>query len=412
MLNIAIIGGGAAGFFAAIEAKRQAHEATVTIFERAKKVLAKVEVSGGGRCNLTNSFAAVTDLKNVYPRGHRLMKRLFNTFDYQDAYQWFELRGVPLVVQEDDCVFPVSQRSQSIVRCLVREAQTLGVQVLTSHAVEAILPQPDSRLALHFKGHSPQYFHCVLVATGGSPRIEGLKYLADIGHRIVPPVPSLFTFNLSDKAFKHMMGTVISPVTASISGTKFRAEGALLITHWGASGPVILKLSSLAARYIHEQHYHFPLAMNWIHESNAARVEEQMTALAAQNGKRKLATVRPYGLTGRVWEHLLQRAGMPTDKRWSEIGRKGLHQLIEVLTNDVYDVSGRGSFREEFVTCGGIDLADVNPRSLESKVCPHLFFAGEVLDIDAVTGGFNLQAAWTTGFVAGRSMTETFTKDT
>lgn len=408
-LHIAIVGGGAAGFFAAITAKRQNPNAMVTIFEKLSKVLAKVEITGGGRCNLTNSFADIANESQAYPRGHQLMKRLFRHFDHRDAYQWFEANGVPLVTQDDQCVFPQSQDAMSVVNCLTRTALSLGIKIKTRHTLTRIERQEDGRLQLVFHTGDTTYatlFDRVAITTGGSPRPEGLRHLANLGHDIAHPIPSLFTFNIADKKFRQLMGTVVDPVTVSMPTTKWRATGALLITHWGMSGPAILKLSSHAARHLHDNAYQHAMAVNWINETNRSTVEAQLHALIAKNPQKQLSSIRPYNLPSRLWTYLIEKTGYTIDKRWGELGKKGCNQLIETLTNDHYDISGKGTFKEEFVTCGGIALSNVNPQTLESKVCPHLFFAGEVLDIDAITGGFNLQAAWTTGYVVGQHIAE------
>ena len=402
MQNIAIIGGGAAGFFAAISAKTTQPDATVTVFEKAGHVLAKVGVSGGGRCNLTNSFADITDLKQAYPRGDKLLKRLFKRFDYSDAYQWFEAHGVRLVTQDDNCVFPRSQDSQTVIDCLTHTAQRLGVTVCLHHSLTGIAKQAQGKTEVHFKDKPLRTFDKVIITTGGSPRATGLQYLADLGHKIETPVPSLFTFNISEKAFCNQMGTVVERVLLSIPATKFRSEGALLVTHWGMSGPATLKLSSYAARHLAENNYQSAVAVNWVYETNTQLVEQNLVAIATESPKKQMANIRPYDLPTRLWEYLLHRSDIEKEKRWGELGKKALHKLVETLTNDVHLISGKGSFRDEFVTCGGVSLKSINPNTLESKVCKGLFFAGEVLDIDAITGGFNLQAAWTTGYVAGQ----------
>ena len=402
MRNIAIIGGGAAGHFAAIAAKKAEPESVVTIFEKSGRVLVKVGVSGGGRCNLTNSFNDISDLKQAYPRGEKLLKRLFKTFDYKDAFQWFEQHGVVLVTQEDECVFPRSQSSQSVIDCLTHTASKLGVVTNLHHVLTKIQKMDNNRLELHFKDKAPRQFDKVIITTGGSPRIGGLQYLADLGHKIEQPVPSLFTFNIREKAFCNLMGAVVTPVQLSIPSTKFRSQGALLITHWGMSGPATLRLSSYAARHLTEQNYQSPVAINWVNETNAQLVEQNVMDLALRNQKKQVANVRPYDLPSRVWSYLLERSNIEKEKRWGEVGRKMMNKLVETLTNDVHQIAGKGTFRDEFVTCGGVSLKSINPNTLESKVCSGLYFAGEVLDIDAITGGFNLQAAWTTGFVAGQ----------
>ena len=403
-LHIAVVGGGAAGFFAAIAAKQTNSKARVTIFERGQKVLAKVLITGGGRCNLTNSFAQITDLKQAYPRGDKMMKRLFNVFSHKDTWQWFEQRGVKLVKQDDECVFPVSQSAQSVVDALTHEAHKLGVEVRTGYAVEAVKQMGNGDLQLLFKVQKPVTVQRAAITTGGSPQANALQYLANLGHNIVQPVPSLFTFNIADATFKALMGTVVEGVTVSLVGTKHKATGPLLVTHWGASGPAILKLSSYGARYVHDCGYQFPIAVNWIGLTNSALVAEHLQGIVDSNPRKLLTSVHPFGLPTRMWQYILEKTALGADKRWDELGKKGLNKLVESLTNDQYKVTGKGAFREEFVTCGGVSLSDINLNTMESKVCKNLYFAGEVLDVDAITGGFNLQAAWTTGYVAGKAM--------
>lgn len=403
-LHIAVVGGGAAGFFAAIAAKQTNPEARVTIFERGQKVLAKVLITGGGRCNLTNSFAQITDLKQAYPRGDKMMKRLFNVFSHKDTCQWFEQRGVKLVKQDDECVFPVSQSAQSVVDALTHEAHKLGVEVRTGYAVEAVKQMGNGDLQLLFKVQKPLTVQRAAITTGGSPQTNALQYLANLGHNIVQPLPSLFTFNIADATFKALMGTVVEGVTVSLVGTKHKATGPLLVTHWGASGPAILKLSSYGARYVHDCGYQFPIAVNWIGLTNSALVAEHLQGIVDSNPRKLLTSVHPFGLPTRMWQYILKKTALGADKRWDELGKKGLNKLVESLTNDQYKVTGKGAFREEFVTCGGVSLSDINLNTMESKVCKNLYFAGEVLDVDAITGGFNLQAAWTTGYVAGKAM--------
>jgi len=402
-MDIAIIGGGAAGFMAAIVARRTNPASKVTIFERAQKVLAKVEITGGGRCNVTNSFAAITDMKQAYPRGHKLMKRLMKTFSHEDTYRWFEQHGVPLVTQEDECVFPKAQDSHAIINCLVRQANELGVTICCRHRLVNIHKMEDGRLKLEFENGSHRVFHRTIITTGGSPNGRGLQYLAQLGHDIEPPVPSLFTFNIKDRAFCDLMGTVVDPVVTTIPGTKLRAKGPLLVTHWGVSGPAVLKLSSYAARLLAENDYKAPLAISWTGELTRQEVESCLLKFQAANPRKQVANLHPFGLPSRLWLYILSKLDIDAVKPWAEIGRKTLNRMIETLVNDQYTIAGKGAFREEFVTCGGVSLSSINSKTLESKVCPNLFFAGEVLDIDAITGGFNLQAAWTTGFIAGKS---------
>lgn len=381
-MHTAIIGGGAAGFFAAIRLKERLPQMEVTILEKHQRVLRKVEVSGGGRCNCTNSFAEVSDLKQVYPRGARLLKGLFRKFSPQDAYRWFESHGVPLVTQNDQCVFPAAQDSHAIINCFLRQCQHYGIHVRTGiDGFSEALPQ----------GH-PAYDY-VIVTTGGMSRAMCTHFP---GHEIIPPLPSLFTFNIHDRNLTSLMGTVIE-ATASIPGTKLRSHGPLLITHWGMSGPAIIKLSSHAARLLAENNYCLPLAINWSGNCNADELRSLIQEHASQSTNRLVCNARPLGLPSRLWEYLTRRAGIePGERHWGELGSRQYNRLIETLTNDQYTIAGRCPFKEEFVTCGGISLSSVNRNTLESYHTPHLYFAGEVLDIDGVTGGFNLQAAWTT----------------
>ena len=384
-MKTAIVGGGAAGFFLAINLKEMCPQMYVTIFEKSKKVLAKVEVSGGGRCNCTNSFDAVTDLLQVYPRGHRLLKRLFNTFDYRDAYQWFETHGVRLVTQDDNCVFPMSQDSHTIINQFLAEARRHGIEVRTQCKIESLEQLAD-------------YDFKVITTGGGTASMAGVP--------IVDAVPSLFTFSIADEALRALMGTVVEDATASIPGTKFRSSGPLLITHWGMSGPAILKLSSYAARDLHDHNYQMPLSVNWT-SLKEHDIQQELRSIIAQHPQKQIATIRPFGLPSRLWDYLVAKTlGQRAQNRWQNLNQKELNRLTNALCNDQYQIAGRSAFKDEFVTCGGIDLASVNPNTLESKNLPSVFFTGEVLDIDGVTGGFNFQAAWTTAYTVACAISQ------
>lgn len=384
-MKTAIIGGGAAGFFLAIQLKEMRPEMEVTIFEKSKRVLAKVEISGGGRCNCTNSFAEVKDLSEVYPRGHRLMKRLMKGFSQKDAYEWFEHHGVRLTTQEDQCVFPMSQDSHTIINCFLAETRRYGIEVLTETKIDSL----DQLSGYDF----------IAVTTGGSPKAEGLRWLGDMGHELESPVPSLFTFQIADKALHALMGTVVEDVVTMIPGTKLRAQGPLLITHWGMSGPAILKLSSYGARLLADQQYHAPLTVNWTNRRDI-EVLTMLDEIIIRSPQKQLKTIAPCGLPSRFWSYLAEKClGERSDGRWGSLNKKELNRLANLLSGgDSYQIAGRASFKDEFVTCGGIALSSVNPSTLESRHVPHLFFAGEVLDIDGITGGFNFQAAWTTAY--------------
>ena len=394
----AVIGGGAAGFFLAINLKEMCPEMEVTIFEKSKRVLAKVEVSGGGRCNCTNSFAAVSDLSQVYPRGHRLMKRLFKTFDYRDAYDWFERHGVRLTTQPDECVFPMSQDSHTIINCFLAEARRHHVEIVTGQKITSL--------------NDLAHFDFIAVTTGGMPKSgEFLIPQSDDTSgdpAVISPVPSLFTFSIDDAALRALMGTVVDDATVMIPGTGFKASGPLLVTHWGMSGPAILRLSSYAARELHDHHYQMPLAVNWTSRKDPDILQELQTIIS-RHPQKQIATIRPFDLPSRLWAYLAEKTlGERARNRWQNLNKKELNRLVNALCNDSYQIAGRAAFKDEFVTCGGISLSAVNPHTLESKTLPNVFFAGEVLDIDGVTGGFNFQAAWTTAYTVAKSLCDRF----
>lgn len=402
-MKTAIIGGGAAGFFAAITAKERFPDSDVTIFEKSQQLLSKVKISGGGRCNLTNGCESIEELCKAYPRGGRELKKLFGLFNNHHTIDWFESRGVPLVIQEDNCVFPRSQNSQSIIDCLISQTGRLNIQIKTGSGVRS-LKRCDSCIEIDFtdEKRAALQFDKVIVTTGGSPKREGLRWLEECGHKISEPVPSLFSFNIPADPVRSLMGVVVENVVASLPGTKLKADGPLLITHWGMSGPAILKLSSYGARILKERDYNFKIGINWVNETNNDIVSAEINRMAINHSGKMVTSVRPFSLPVRLWIFLVERCGFSSDKRWAEIGKKGINRIVNALTNDEYSVKGKATFREEFVTCGGVSLDSVNMNTMESKLIPNLYFAGEVLDIDAITGGYNLQAAWTTGYVAGR----------
>ena len=387
-MRTAVVGGGAAGFFLAIQLKEICPTMEITIFERSQYVLRKVKVSGGGRCNCTNTFADVKDLSSVYPRGHRLMKRLMKGFDQNDAQIWFENHGVLLTAQEDQCIFPAAQDSQVIIDCFIRHSHKLGVEIIRGERINSL-----EQLA---------GFDFIALATGGQPRATSLEWLAESGHEIVAPVPSLFTFNINDSELHKLMGTVVENATVFLPGTKFRTNGPLLITHWGMSGPAILKLSSYAARHLAECNYHTTLAINWA-SRNEGEVRSTLLELFAGQPNKQLTTLRPFGLPARLWNFVISRT-TDTTTICGKISAKTLNRIVAQITADTYTITGRAAFKEEFVTCGGVALTSVNSSTLESKHIPHLYFCGELLDIDGITGGFNFQAAWTTATTVARAI--------
>ncbi len=414
MKRIAVIGAGAAGCFCTAELRRLRPEFRVDVYEAGPKPLAKVAITGGGRCNLTNSFDGIRSLAEAYPRGDRLMKRLLKQFSQEDTWRWFESAGVPLVLQEDHCVFPQSQDAMDIVRALLRRMEGANLMLRTPvHRIETpdqvggdgnVMSVPGDRNVMPGStGHllvDGEPYDAVVVTTGGAPK--GLPMLEGLGLEWVPTVPSLFTFTIPDEGLRNLMGLVVD-ASVAIPGTAFKADGPLLITDWGLSGPAVLKLSSYAARHLHEVGYQAPLSVNWL-ARNEAETREILQETAAGNPRKHVSNTPVAELQARLWNHLIARAGLRPDIRWAELGSKGLNRLVSTLTQDSYTIAGKTKFREEFVTCGGVALTNLEPSTLEFKRHPGLYFAGEVLDIDAITGGFNLQAAWTTGAAVARSI--------
>ena len=398
MQDIVVIGAGAAGCFCAAELARLRPDLRVSVFEAAARPMMKLAVTGGGRCNITNSFEGVASLADVYPRGDKLMKRLLHSFGPEDCLRWFEDLGVRFVTQPDGCVFPASQDAMQIVRTLERAMRDGGVRLFCRRKVTAV----DSDLTVHFtdsdsKADGTVHPDAVVLTTGGATA----RLLAGTGIELVPDVPSLFTLKLADEGLRSLMGTVVDNVTLGLTGTRFRSHGTLLLTDWGVSGPATLRLSSYAARHLAESQYRGTLLVNWM-EATEVEVRERLTEMSESG--RTVANSHPAELSERLWKMLVGRAGIRPDARWSELGSKGLAKLINILIADTYEITGRARFKEEFVTCGGVALSEVRPDTLEARRIPGLYFAGEVLDIDAVTGGFNLQAAWTTSHTVAHSI--------
>ena len=400
-MKVAVIGGGAAGFFAAISVKQHHPDATVVLFEQSSKYLSKVKISGGGRCNVTNACTDLDELAQAYPRGSRQLKRAFRTFSTSDTVQWFKERKVKLKTEPDDRIFPVSDDSQTVIDCLLGEIQQLKVSLKLSKGVRKISVK-EAGFELGFHDHSNDQFDKLIIATGGSPTLKGFQWLADLGHQIESPVPSLFTFNMPKEKITKLMGVVVKEAQVSIVGTKWKMLGPVLITHWGMSGPAVLKLSAFAARWLHEQAYQFKVQLNWLGQNNHELALASLQQLASLHPNKLLLNHRPEVIPKRLWAYILNKAGIEESRKWNEMGKKGMNKLCNLLVQDTYEVSGKTTFKEEFVTCGGISLKEIEFNTMESKMVPNLFFAGEVLDIDGITGGYNFQAAWTTAFIAGK----------
>ena len=404
--KIAVIGAGAAGFFGAIRMKSLLPNATVIVFEKSNKMLAKVKVSGGGRCNATHACFEVSQLIKNYPRGSKELRQAFMQFACTDTVNWFFDRGVELKTEQDGRMFPVTNDSQTIIDCLMDEAEKLGVQFSLGSNIKKV-ESKNGKLELTFDNDDSEVFDAVLIATGGHPNKSGFNWMASTNHTIVDPIPSLFTFNFKDKTISALMGISVPDAQVKIVGTKHEYSGPLLITHWGISGPAVLKLSSFAARHLAELKYEFMVAVNWINRKEGD-VRELILQVKAKYPKRTLFRLNEVELPKRLWEYILFKLKIDGEQIIGNISKDTLNRIVNTLVNDQYQVKGKTTFKEEFVTCGGVELSEVDFKTMESKLVPNLFFAGEVLDIDAITGGFNFQAAWTTGYIAGSTIGKRF----
>lgn len=411
-ISVVVVGGGAAGFFGAIACASRHPNSRVTLLEAARQPLAKVRVSGGGRCNVTHACFDPAILVQHYPRGGKALRGAFTRFQARDTVEWFELHGVTLKTEADGRMFPITDDSATIVDCLMQTAKAMGVKIWQGAAVKAVARKEDG-FRVDVKVGEVLTCDRLLLATGSSP--QGYAIAQALGHTIAPPVPSLFTFNLADSRLQDLAGVSVSNAHLRLqivekmrlqTGEKTYLEqtGALLITHWGLSGPAVLKLSAWGARALHDSQYQATLLVNWLPQSNPEELRQQLLAVKAQLPKRAIATSCPVLIPRRLWERLTSHVGITAATRWAELSHKTLNLLLQELTRGQYTVSGKGAFKEEFVICGGINLKEVDFKTMESRLCPGLHFAGEILDIDGVTGGFNFQSAWTTGWIAGQAM--------
>ncbi|MEO1403037.1 MAG: NAD(P)/FAD-dependent oxidoreductase [Cyanobacteria bacterium J06635_1] len=405
--QLAVIGGGAAGFFGAIAAA-SSPTVRVTLFEAGPEPLAKVRISGGGRCNVTHYCFEPRQLVQNYPRGSKALLGPFSRFQPKDTVAWFSRHGVPLKTEADGRMFPTTDDSATVVDCLRRAADELGVRVRRRSAVVKVKKAGD-RFQIQLKSGEIVACDRILLATGSSP--QGHRIAQSLGHTIEPPVPSLFTLNVPDKALHKLSGLAIEPVDLKlkVAGAKkpLVQTGPLLITHWGVSGPAVLKLSAWGARVLHNQRYQATLQVNWLPGSSQDQVRQALVNAKGDMGRRAIANYNPFSLPKRFWQYLCERCGLPPEVTWANLSKPGLSQLIESLTQGRYPIQGKGAFKEEFVTCGGIRLKEVDFKMMASRCCPGLYFAGEILDIDGITGGFNFQSAWTTGWLAGQAMGRT-----
>ena len=399
MYDCLIVGGGAAGFFTAINIVERNPKAKVAILERGAEVLGKVRISGGGRCNVTHACFEPNELVKFYPRGEKELRGPFHQFCSGDTIEWFERHGVALKIEDDGRMFPVSNSSQTIIDCFLKATQQLGIKVLTGQSVQSIFKK-DNYWKIDTQNQNYQAENLIL-ATGSNPKIW--EMLQEFGHAIIPPVPSLFTFNSKDPRIKELPG-VSAKVTVRVKDTKLEATGPLLITHWGMSGPAILKLSAWGARILHDKNYQFTLLVNWLNTIDTEEAISQLKTLKQEQAKKTVAKKSPFELTNRLWESLVLASGISTETKWADLSKIQLQHLAQQLTNGIFSIKGKSTFKEEFVTAGGIDLKEINFKTMESKIHPNLYFAGEIVNIDAITGGFNFQNAWTSGFIVANAV--------
>lgn len=397
--DIIIVGGGAAGFFTAINIVERNSKLKVAILERGSEVLTKVRISGGGRCNVTHACFEPNELVKFYPRGEKELRGPFHQFCSGDTIEWFEKHGVELKIEDDGRMFPVSNSSQTIIDCFLKATAKLGITVLTGQSVQSIYKKENF---WKVETQNQNYIADKLVlATGSNPKIW--EMLQTFGHAIVSPVPSLFTFNIKDPRIKELPG-VAAQATVKVKSTKLESTGPLLITHWGMSGPAILKLSAWGARILHDKNYQFTIFVNWLNDVDTEDAEKILKELKQEHAKKAVSKKSPFDFPNRLWESLVLASTIEAETKWADLSKIQLRNLANQLTNGTFQVNGKSTFKEEFVTAGGIDLKEINFKTMESKLHEKLYFAGEIVNIDAITGGFNFQNAWTSGFIVANSI--------
>lgn len=401
--NIVVVGGGAAGFFGAITCAQANPRKKVVLLEKNRQLLSKVRISGGGRCNVTHACFDPALLVQNYPRGYRALRGPFTRFQPKNTIQWFKERGIELKVEQDGRMFPVTDKSETIIQCLMLAAKKAHVEIKTECGIQSIdFLNPGFQLTL--SNGTELFCERVLIASGSQNKMY--EILEKLGHRIIPPVPSLFTFNIPDSPLLEISGISVPLVHAQIADTDLQQKGPLLLTHWGFSGPAILKLSAWGARILHDKQYQAKLIINWLPEINKETLVSSLQAYKNNHPAKQISSECPLNLPKNLWKKLVEMSSIPTELRWSHLSKPLLNSLLDTLLKGTFNIQGKSTFKEEFVTCGGVDLDEVNFKTMESKKCPGLYFAGEVLDIDGVTGGFNFQNAWTTGWIAGHAMAE------
>lgn len=402
-MNVIVIGGGAAGFFSAINCAQLHPGCSVILLEKTNKLLAKVRVSGGGRCNVTHACFDNSTLVKNYPRGERELRNVFSRFTTTDTVKWFEERGVKLKTEVDGRMFPVTNSSETIIDCLVQEAQKSGVKIKCGVDIQEVLKNAEGSFTLKANGGGSFTCDKLIIATGGNAKEAAYEWLKKLRHTIAKPVPSLFTFNIPNNNVTKLMGVSVPYARVKVAGTKLETEGPLLITHWGMSGPAILKASSWGARQLNDLYYDFSALINWLPDLSEESLRNKLTQHQKQNSKKVILNDYPFELPKRLWEYFADKAEIKPTTRWADLNKKQNNTLQQILLNDEYHVQGKTTFKEEFVTCGGISLKEIDLASMQSKIVPGLFFAGEVIDVDGITGGFNFQNAWSTAWIAAKN---------
>ena len=403
--KLVVIGGGAAGFFCAINAAALNHELEIIIIEKTTKLLSKVKVSGGGRCNVTHSCFSIAEMIKNYPRGENFAKKIFHQFFTTDTINWFAKRGVQIKTEADGRMFPVSNSSQTIIDCLMKEINKYDIKIIMNREVKK-LSVVSGQVSVELLHNEKMVADYICVASGGYAKPSQFEWLKDLRHTIEEPVPSLFTFNIPADPIKELMGISVEKAVVKINGTKFIQQGPMLITHWGLSGPAILKLSAFAARELHKANYDFTISVNWLPGYNEQTLRHKFFSLRNELASQKIENRNPFYIPQRLWEYFLRQTGINPNIRWADLPSKQQNILIKILCMQEFHVKGKTTFKEEFVTAGGIKLNEIDANTMQSKIVPNLFFAGEVMDVDGITGGFNFQHAWTSGWIAGKAIAE------
>lgn len=406
--QLIVIGGGAAGFFCAVNAARLNPALKVMIVEKSNKLLAKVKISGGGRCNVTHACFDIAAMSRKYPRGQNFVKKTFHQFFTNDTIEWFKERNVNLATEADGRMFPVTNNSATIVDCLLREANKYGVEIIMNREVTN-LQKEENGFKVTLSNNVVMHANFVCVAAGGYPKATMFNWLQEVGHTIETPLPSLFTFNLPANAITALMGLSVEAATVKINGTKLMETAPLLITHWGLSGPAVLKLSAWGARELAAMNYDFSISVNWLPAIKEPELRTLLQQYRQELTNQKMGTKNQLGLPARLWDFILKQCGIDGNARWADLSTTALNKLVQLLNQHSFKVSGKTTFKEEFVTAGGIQLNEVEPHTMMSKLQTNLFFAGEILNVDGITGGFNFQNAWTTGWIAANSIAKAAT---